>query len=489
MSDRHGGIWIAAAVTIGAVAFAARLLGAAHFPLSGDEAYYWEWSRRLAFGYVDHPPLVAWIIAAADRGARNVALIRLSFILCGFVASCFAYDFARRAGGSTAAGVLAALMVLCSPLATLTFVFATPDGPFLLCWIASLAFAVRAFETDKKRWWTALGISLACAILARLFGLALLVGIGWATVRAIRNRRVRAQGPLICAVLCALAIALIIGWNAQNDWSGLRFALESRHAWQGFSLLRSAQTLLFGLAAAALFASPFVVRAVLHVATSRAAWAEIAWYSAVPLLSVLAILSAFESIEIYWLAGPLICLLVATAAIFAGNGRTRRALTLSVAPSIILTFAVAAAAIAPPQNIVAVFHALPVRASVSSPFEIYTYQRLARDLQEKYGAHPVLTDGYGLSSILDFYGHLQPLVIGYNAQGREAARWFHVAPRSDVIYVDPVPLERRPDMHRRLNAACKSVQLLPPLVYPEAHTVLHEYSVTRCIDFGRGPVP
>ncbi|MBD5632897.1 MAG: hypothetical protein IAI49_00335, partial [Candidatus Eremiobacteraeota bacterium] len=32
-------------------------------PLTGDEAYYWEWSRHLAWGYVDHPPAVAATIA------------------------------------------------------------------------------------------------------------------------------------------------------------------------------------------------------------------------------------------------------------------------------------------------------------------------------------------------------------------------------------------------------------------------------------------
>lgn len=489
MRDSQGGGWIVAALTIAAIACAARLIAAAYFPLSGDEAYYWEWSRRLAFGYVDHPPLVAWLIAAVDRGARNAALIRLAFILCGAFAAWFAYDFARRASGSIAAGALAALLVLCSPLATLTFVFATPDGPFLLCWTASMAFALRAFETGERRWWAALGVSLACAILARLFGFALLVGIVLAAVRALRTRSVDPRGPIIAAAISGAAVVLIVLWNAENGWAGLRFAFESRHAWLGFSPFRSAQTLALGVSAGALFASPFVIAAVPRLASLRTTWARIAWYCAVPLLSVLAVLSAFESIEIYWLAGPFICLLVAVAVIYAQKLRTRRALVFSLAPSIVLTLAVAAGAIAPPKKIVELFHVLPVRASASSPFEIYTYRLLARDLHEKYGGVPVLTDGYGLSSILDFYGDLQPLVIGYNAQGREAARWFHVAPRTDVIYVDPVPLERRPDMHRRLSAACKAVRLLPPLVYPEAHTVLHAYSVTRCVDFGRGPMP
>ena len=47
------------------------------FPLIGDEAYYWLWSRRPALGYFDHPPMVAWLITLStavlpgEAGARG----------------------------------------------------------------------------------------------------------------------------------------------------------------------------------------------------------------------------------------------------------------------------------------------------------------------------------------------------------------------------------------------------------------------------------
>ncbi|NVN13106.1 4-amino-4-deoxy-L-arabinose transferase, partial [Nguyenibacter vanlangensis] len=41
-----------------------RLVVAGCSGLSPDEAYYWVWSRALAPGYLDHPPMVAvWIRA------------------------------------------------------------------------------------------------------------------------------------------------------------------------------------------------------------------------------------------------------------------------------------------------------------------------------------------------------------------------------------------------------------------------------------------
>ena len=55
---------------------------AAVTPLAFDEAYYWQWSKNLAWGYYDHPPLVAFIIRAGTAifgdtsfGVRFVPLL------------------------------------------------------------------------------------------------------------------------------------------------------------------------------------------------------------------------------------------------------------------------------------------------------------------------------------------------------------------------------------------------------------------------------
>ena len=45
-----------------AVTTALRLVYALKFPLTGDEAYFWEWARHPAMGYYDHPPMAGWIL-------------------------------------------------------------------------------------------------------------------------------------------------------------------------------------------------------------------------------------------------------------------------------------------------------------------------------------------------------------------------------------------------------------------------------------------
>ena len=52
------------------IAFAFRLIYAGYRELVPDEAFYWVLSRHLSTGYLDHPPMVAYII-------------KLGTILCG----------------------------------------------------------------------------------------------------------------------------------------------------------------------------------------------------------------------------------------------------------------------------------------------------------------------------------------------------------------------------------------------------------------------
>ncbi len=46
--------------------FVLRLVYAGSVELMPEETYYWNYSRHLDFGYLDHPPMVAWLIRAAN---------------------------------------------------------------------------------------------------------------------------------------------------------------------------------------------------------------------------------------------------------------------------------------------------------------------------------------------------------------------------------------------------------------------------------------
>ncbi len=60
------------------------MIGSGRWPLSGDEAHYWEWSRRLDWSYYSKGPLVAYLIALSTRfGAHTEFWVRLPAVLLG----------------------------------------------------------------------------------------------------------------------------------------------------------------------------------------------------------------------------------------------------------------------------------------------------------------------------------------------------------------------------------------------------------------------
>src|SRR5258708_39903022 len=72
-----------------------RLVAAAFTPITFDEAYYWMWSKSLAGGYYDHPPMVALLIRLGTMIAGDTELgVRLVSILLALPMSWAVYQSA-----------------------------------------------------------------------------------------------------------------------------------------------------------------------------------------------------------------------------------------------------------------------------------------------------------------------------------------------------------------------------------------------------------
>src|SRR5580692_6720075 len=75
-----------AALLIGVALTFVRLIGLrlSNVDLFIDESQYWSWSRELAFGYFSKPPLLAWLIAAAEHlcGDQEACIRAPAPLLC-----------------------------------------------------------------------------------------------------------------------------------------------------------------------------------------------------------------------------------------------------------------------------------------------------------------------------------------------------------------------------------------------------------------------
>lgn len=218
-------LWLVTAATL------ARILLGAIVPLFPDEAYYWAWSQRLAFGYFDHPPVIAWLIAGGTAllGDTNIG-VRLLPILMGSVATVALAATVRQLAGDHAAR-FAALLLAVMPLSAAGFVLATPDAPLLAAVSVTLYCVVRALDPIAPRrtqlqMWLLAGLAIGLAMASKFTGVFIPIGVLLAVLlhRELRPL-LRSPGPWI-AVLVASAVMLpVLWWNAQHDWIAFRFQL------------------------------------------------------------------------------------------------------------------------------------------------------------------------------------------------------------------------------------------------------------------------
>ena len=97
---------------------AIRLVAAAWTPLTFDEAYYWMWSKALAGGYYDHPPMVALVIRAGTMIAGDTAFgVRLVSILLALPMSYAVYRASAILFGGVRLAATAAISVTFSRIA------------------------------------------------------------------------------------------------------------------------------------------------------------------------------------------------------------------------------------------------------------------------------------------------------------------------------------------------------------------------------------
>jgi 4-amino-4-deoxy-L-arabinose transferase-like glycosyltransferase len=443
-----------------------RTIAAAVIPLSGDEAYYWEWSRRLAGGYVDHPPAVAWTIAACTFLGRTAFAVRAGFVLYGLGATLFAGATAYVITKKSRAAGHAMLMVALAPMVIVSFAMASPDAPYALAWSASLYFAARALREARSRWYVLLGLALGAALLSRFFSWALAAGI---VAAAIAGRYPRAlRGLTLSFCVAGLLFAPFLWWNATHHWATFVFSLAQRHT-DEWNLLRP--FVLFIVTALA-FSPLFWLAAV------RSAWQRIdplLFWTGAPLLVIFFVLAAYERVEVYWFVGPFISLAIAAACVTTGIATARYA----VAGALCLLLFLAAFAPAP---LYALAHRAGLRLADGGPFELYTYEPLAhRMLRYEQGDAAIMTDGYGFSSLLDFYADIPPVVIGYDAQGSQARQWVRTLPlAANALFVDKVPFRTREDFERRFAIACTSVVPGPTLAFPLPGSSVRRYYATWC---------
>jgi 4-amino-4-deoxy-L-arabinose transferase-like glycosyltransferase len=199
---------------------ALRLVAAAWTPLTFDEAYYWMWSKSLAGGYYDHPPMVALVIRAGTLIAGDSEFgVRLVSILLALPMSYAVYRAAAILFGGARLAADAAILLNVTLMAAVGTLIVTPDSPLLVASSFVLFFLAKVLETERGVWWLAVGGAVGCALLSKytalLFGPATLI---WLLLAPRQRRWLITIWPYLGAAISFAIFAPVILWNADHQW-------------------------------------------------------------------------------------------------------------------------------------------------------------------------------------------------------------------------------------------------------------------------------
>lgn len=211
--------WLRPSLVLGALTLLIHLILNAGYGIFRDEMYFIVCGQRLAWGYVDQPPLVpllaAWSWALSDGWLTGFRLIpALTFaVTVGLTA-----EFVRYLGGGRFAQWLAGLCALGAPHFLAIGLLFTTDTFQPLSWLACAWILVHIERSKHERWWLALGAVVGLSLLSKYMIAFYVVALGLGLL-ATPLRRSLLKPWLYAGAALGLAIALPnILWQSAHGW-------------------------------------------------------------------------------------------------------------------------------------------------------------------------------------------------------------------------------------------------------------------------------
>lgn len=208
-----------AAVTVAALVLL-RLAVGAFTPLTFDEAYYWTWSKHLAGGYYDHPPMVALVIHLGTMIAGDTAFgVRVVSILLALPMSWAVYRTALILFDNALVAAMSAIFLNVTLMAAVGTTIVTPDAPLLVASSFVLFFLAKVYETGRGAWWLAVGVAVGCALLSKytalFFGAEILL---WLVLVKGLRRWFKSPWLYLGGIVAFAVFSPTILWNADHQW-------------------------------------------------------------------------------------------------------------------------------------------------------------------------------------------------------------------------------------------------------------------------------
>lgn len=185
--------------------------------LAHDEAYYWVYSLKLDWGYFDHPPMTAWLIALTSWLGGEIG-VRLAYVglmqLSAWLLVSSLPEPERRTGW---------LGFHVFPLLAFAGVFAIPDGPLVFFSSLWLWHLRRALADDTPANAVISGVLTALLLYSKYHGVLFLV----ATILAL-PRLLKRPTFWISALVALVVFSPHVYWQWAHGFATFRYHFVDR---------------------------------------------------------------------------------------------------------------------------------------------------------------------------------------------------------------------------------------------------------------------
>ncbi|HLF69648.1 MAG TPA: glycosyltransferase family 39 protein [Actinomycetota bacterium] len=208
-------VWILASLV-----FAASLILASSFGPHRDELYFIACARRLAWGYVDQPPLVPAIYRLGLLMGQPVLLPR--WIAAAMAASLplVIFRMTIELDGNRNAGIISSTAIAVTPFLFGSSYFMGPTTVDIFVWSVATLIFIKILHTDDHRLWLRLGGVVGLGLLNKHTILYFVASMGAGLLIAGRAH-LRTWWPWAGLATAIVIWAPNLVWQSSNGWPTL----------------------------------------------------------------------------------------------------------------------------------------------------------------------------------------------------------------------------------------------------------------------------
>jgi hypothetical protein len=189
-----------------------------------DELYFLSAARRPTWGYVDFPPMTAWIGWAVHAlfGDSLIAL-RMTSLVAMMATTFLVALIARELGGSGRVQLAAAAVWAISPYGLAGASLFHPTFFDVPCWVALLYVLLLSVTRERPRLWLLAGVVAGVGLETKYTIAFLLCASLVAFLTTDQRRRLRTVWPWLGAAVALLLVLPNLIWEAQHSWPSIHF--------------------------------------------------------------------------------------------------------------------------------------------------------------------------------------------------------------------------------------------------------------------------